>query len=226
MNVNQKAQFLDVLCDYSLDDKKDFLDLDPLVGTAFDLIRPLIDKNNSRFENGKKGGRPKPNDNQTITKDKPNYNQETTNNEKPHNLTPSNDKDVSVSVDKDVNKDKDQETIVEAIASTQRIDHNFFLKIWNDNLNPKVLSLSKSRIDKLSARIKTDKEFDKHFEVCVSKIKSSKFLLGDNKNSWKATFDWVIENDKNYLKILEGNYDKQDKNQYDILEEFIKRTGG
>jgi len=41
----------------------------------FKLIKPLIDKNNKRWENGKQGGRPKkekPNNNQTITKPKPN----------------------------------------------------------------------------------------------------------------------------------------------------------
>lgn len=45
-----------------------------LTGTAlavFTLIKPQIDANNQRFENGKKGGRPK---NQTVTKAKPNDN--------------------------------------------------------------------------------------------------------------------------------------------------------
>ena len=38
------------------------------------LIRPMIEANNRRYENGKKGGR-KPNDNQTETKPEPNDNQ-------------------------------------------------------------------------------------------------------------------------------------------------------
>lgn len=44
--------------------------------TVFELIKPQIDSNNQRYENGKKGGRPKnqekPNDNQVITKNEPN----------------------------------------------------------------------------------------------------------------------------------------------------------
>ena len=48
----------------------------------FIAFKPLIDKNNSLYENGRKGGRPKsnqkPNDNQTITKAKPTDNQTVT----------------------------------------------------------------------------------------------------------------------------------------------------
>ena len=48
----------------------------------FIAFKPLIDKNNSLYENGRKGGRPKsnqkPNDNQTITKTKPTDNQTVT----------------------------------------------------------------------------------------------------------------------------------------------------
>lgn len=46
----------------------------------FMLMRPQIDANNKKYENGKKGGRTKtePNDNQTVTKSKPKANQTVT----------------------------------------------------------------------------------------------------------------------------------------------------
>ena len=40
----------------------------------------------------------------------------------------------------------------------------------------------------------------------MDKIHVSKFLQGENKNSWQITFDWFI-NKANLLKVLEGNYD-------------------
>ena len=46
--------------------------------SIFLLVKPQIDANNKRFENGCKGGR-KPKDNQTETKGKPNDNQSITN---------------------------------------------------------------------------------------------------------------------------------------------------
>lgn len=49
--------------------------LKPVARSIFTLIKPQIDVNNKRFQNGSKGGRPKPNNNQTETKEEPNQNQ-------------------------------------------------------------------------------------------------------------------------------------------------------
>ena len=43
-----------------------------------------------------------------------------------------------------------------------------------------------------------------------TKVSESRFLNGDNDRSWKASFDWVFENDKNWVKIMEGNYDNRE----------------
>lgn len=50
---------------------------DPLTLTIFDMVKEQIDVNNQRYENGKKGGRPKviKSENQSKTKQKPKQNQ-------------------------------------------------------------------------------------------------------------------------------------------------------
>jgi len=81
------------------------------------------------------------------------------------------------------------------------------LKMWNDfasssNL-PKIKAITKARKDKLKKRIK-EKDFD--LEKIIEAIKEQSFLLGDNKRGWKVDFDWLIQNDTNYIKILERKY--------------------
>lgn len=75
-----QLQFYNALFDYGFDGVVP----DNLPGGAaalFNALKPQIDANNRKFENGKKGGRPKgnqketkpkPNNNQSITKPKPN----------------------------------------------------------------------------------------------------------------------------------------------------------
>ena len=56
-----KIAFIEAICEYALNEEKPKLS-GPLKG-MFNLARPQIDKNNIRYENGKKGGAPKGNKN-------------------------------------------------------------------------------------------------------------------------------------------------------------------
>ena len=62
--------------EYGLNDNH--IELNGIVSTVFKLVKPQLDANKKRFENGQKGGRPKteikPNNNLTETKVKPNVN--------------------------------------------------------------------------------------------------------------------------------------------------------
>ena len=68
-------------------------ELSGIDAAVFTLVRPQIEANNRKYENGVKGGRPKnqtetktkPNHNQTITKPKPNNNQTITKTKPNHN---------------------------------------------------------------------------------------------------------------------------------------------
>ena len=52
--------------------------LKPIARSVFTLVKPLLDNNITKYENGKKGGRPKtetkPNNNLNKTETKPNHN--------------------------------------------------------------------------------------------------------------------------------------------------------
>jgi hypothetical protein len=77
---DQQAEAYNAIFSYSLDEKEP--KLKGVVSTVFKLIKPQLDANQKRYENGNKGGRPKnqtetkvkPNNNQTITKHEPNVN--------------------------------------------------------------------------------------------------------------------------------------------------------
>ena len=78
---------LEAIADYAMDGIEPDMNKLGVAGSVFLVAKPLVEKNNQRYENGKKGGRPKkdgeknqsetkpkPNHNQTITKPKPNVN--------------------------------------------------------------------------------------------------------------------------------------------------------
>lgn len=85
---------------------------------------------------------------------------------------------------------------------------------------PKIRSLSDSRKSKIKSRWKELKCIEA-FEALFYRVEESNFLTG-KAGSWKCSFDWLVENDKNYLKVMEGNYDNK-KKEIDVLDEIIMR---
>lgn len=76
---------------------------------------------------------------------------------------------------------------------------NVFAKFYKLS---EVIKLSAVREKHLTARLK-EPEFE--FIKILDKIRISEHLKGIS-SSWKVTFDFVIESENNYLKILGGNY--------------------
>lgn len=74
---------------------------------------------------------------------------------------------------------------------------------------PRIVKVSEARKSKIRIRLEEMKgDFDVIKKV-FQKLEASKFCRGDNKNGWKASFDWVFENEKNWVKVYEGNYDNK-----------------
>ena len=72
---------------------------------------------------------------------------------------------------------------------------------------PRILKLSEDRKRKIEIRFVDEMKSDwALLEDVFKKMEDSKFLRGDNPRGWKATFDWLFTNAKNWVKVAEGNY--------------------
>lgn len=113
------------------------------------------------------------------------------------------------------------------------------VSLWNATCLslPKVRQLNDSRRSKIKCRLnewgKTPDEMLAMAKEIFARCASSAFLCGDNKTDWTATFDWLFENDKNWVKVMEGNYDNNRGSQRQRTQggielgvgEFIDETG-
>ena len=109
LSKQNQIDIYSAIFEFSFNDKK--IELKGLSKSIFTLIKPQLEANNKRFENGKKGGRKRtkkePNPNQTLTKKEPNPNQTLTKPEPKPNQTltkPEPNKNVNVNVNDNDNK--------------------------------------------------------------------------------------------------------------------------
>lgn len=102
-------------------------------------------------------------------------------------------------------KKKEKETDEEKTPSAP---HEEIKKLYNDickSLTP-IRSLSDNRREKIRTRWKQlDFNID-NFKKVFETVENSSFCKGSNDRGWKADFDWIIKNDENIIKILEGKY--------------------
>ena len=83
---------------------------------------------------------------------------------------------------------------------------------------PKVQKLTPGRKNKVKSRIKEMKGDMQTLEAVFSKIQASDFCCGRGNSKWKASFDWIFDNDKNWVKVIEGNYDNDKCNGKNVNE--------
>ena len=187
------------------------------------LIRPQLEANNKRFENGCKGGNPnfkkgQPNpyylkgkknnikDNQKITKKQPKDNQKIT------ERLPN----VNENVNENVNDIRTLKTSFKVSSfgandapADPEIDFEKIKGLWNDeahknhSLMPMLRSMQKQRQKQIAARIREYGE--EVFFDAMKKAVASDFLNGKNRRGWIASFDWFVK-PTNFAKVVDGNY--------------------
>lgn len=112
-----------------------------------------------------------------------------------------------------INKETD---IVEESREKKRIyPYQDIVALWNEicgSCLPKVKTLNDNRRQKIKCRLdefggESKGDWLAHTKELFERITASDFLRGGNNSGWTATFDWVFENAKNWVKVVEGNYD-------------------
>ena len=86
-----------------------------------------------------------------------------------------------------------------------KIDFKKLVSFFNSNrgLLPEVKKLSDARKTRI---LNLEKQYGKEcIQIVIEKTRDSKFLQGENKENWMASFDWIFK-PANFLKILEDNY--------------------
>lgn len=137
-------------------------------------------------------------------------NESETETETEKNISPKGDSEAGASPTDNIsvyNKlEKNKKNIVEFIRFQKPLFIEPYVDLWNVFAKEKGLSqvtkISDLRKRKFRVRIK-ETGFD--FIEILKKAGQSAFLLS---GKWFG-FDWIFENEGNYLKVVEGNYDRQ-----------------
>ena len=142
----------------------------------------------------------------------------------PSSLTPYNPPENLKERDTDVSPKKRDKPV------SAPTDYSFILDLWNSSAKrsiPKIRAISPARREKIKLRLKEMGGVENAKGIlaeCFKKISESDFCNGAT-GKWTATFDWFFENEKNWLKVLEGNYDnRQAKTQLEIFAENVAKA--
>jgi hypothetical protein len=205
------------------------ISLEPVVRMAFGFIVDDMKRNKAKYEekverwraNGKKGGRPRKNQ---EDKQKPiglDKNQEV------FSKTLYDNDNVYVN---DVSKETDNKPFKEGIQSasvkpeapgggngskSQKIDYAAVKEYWNrkhdetKSAMPPITLMTENRKVMVKARVRQCKGDVKTLYRVIDIAMASDFMNGNNKHGWLGKFDWIFGNEQNFAKVLEGNFNNE-----------------
>lgn len=82
----------------------------------------------------------------------------------------------------------------------------------------------KKCLDRIQSRKKDPEAYLAEFTQGVIRARASPFLTGQNDREWIADFDWIIRNDENIHKILEGKFDGSRKSKSKQISDESNRA--
>jgi len=128
-------------------------------------------------------------------------------------------KEISISEDIDTKKSRKAASPsasdeAQAEEPAEKIPFAEIKNLWNSTCTgfARLVVISDNRRNKIRNRVAEMGGVEKALPIIKTifeKAQASSFLKGDNKRGWKASFDWFFENDKNWVKVFEGNYDEK-----------------
>lgn len=218
------------------------ISLEPVVRMAFGFIVDDMKRNKAKYEekverwraNGKKGGRPRKNQ---EDKQKPiglDKNQEVS------EITKQNQEVFSKTLyeyvndnvyDNVVSKETDNKPSKEGIQSasvkpeapgggkgskSQKIDYAAVKEYWNrkhdetKSAMPPITLMTENRKVMVKARVRQCKGDVKTLYRVIDIAMASDFMNGNNKHGWLGKFDWIFGNEQNFAKVLEGNFNNSE----------------
>lgn len=219
----------------------EIISLEPVVRMAFGFIIDDMKRNKAKYEekverwraNGKKGGRPRKNQ---EDKQKPigfENNQEvlkiTKQNQEVFSKTLYDNEYDNDSVNvNDVSNETDilepsKEGILSAsvkteapaggnVSKSQKIDYAGIKEYWNrkhyetKSVMPPITLMTENRKVMVKARLRQCKGDVKTLYRAIDIAMASDFMNGNNKKGWVSKFDWIFGNEQNFAKVLEGNF--------------------
>lgn len=216
-----RLEVYDAIMGYAFEDREPAFK-NPFSKAIWVLILPVLNNSIKQASNGSK-----PNKIQTGSKTDPNESQ-TISTQKPNNIqTPSKPDPIIGEGEGIRNMDKGEGNNKDNLL---KVDYQRVIELWNSicgNSNGKLRSLADSRKAKVRCRaeeiIRSGQDFLQTIETLFRKISETPFLQGQNQRGWKANFDWVFENDRNYLKVLENRYDQTAPTQPETPAQYGSR---
>lgn len=221
----------------------EIISLEPVVRMAFGFIVDDMKRNKAKYEekverwraNGKKGGRPRKNQ---EDKQKPIGFE---NNQEVSEITKQNQEVFSKTLydndneyvndnvdDNDVSKETNilepsKEGILSAsvkteapaggkVSKSQKIDYAGIKEYWNrkhyetKSVMPPITLMTENRKVMVKARLRQCKGDVKTLYRAIDIAMASDFMNGNNKKGWVSKFDWIFGNEQNFAKVLEGNF--------------------